>query len=61
MLTSLACTKRRLEYEESKGLKAREAAAKAAAVSPAMSDPGCSASSLYAVRDVDMSSARCQQ
>uniref|UniRef100_A0A0A9EY37 Uncharacterized protein n=1 Tax=Arundo donax TaxID=35708 RepID=A0A0A9EY37_ARUDO len=38
-----------------------EAAAMAAAVSPATSEPGRSRSTLYACRDVVMSSGRCQQ
>lgn len=61
IFTCRACKRRRSEYLESYGLKTMEAAAIAAAVSAATSEPGCSQSTLYAVLGVVMSSALSQQ
>lgn len=58
--TCFACSRRRSAYMESYGRKALDAAASAAAVSPATSDPGWVMLILNAVRGVDMSSARSQ-
>ena len=53
--------RRVVEYSGSVALKTMEAAAMAAAVSPARSEPGWEASILYAVRDVVMCSGFIQQ
>ena len=61
MITCLACAKSTAEYVGSESLKTMAAPARAAAVSPAKSEPGAEVEIENDVLGVSMSSGRSQQ